>query len=212
MKKIWFFVEGDSEEHFIKNMIRRHYYDVHLAKDELSFINDSFDQHACYCLNVGNVDRIPYDINDYIYKINRSESQEAIIVCDVEGLGCHTARVERIRNNLSDEVGSLNIHCVFFNPSIEKLYWECPNTLKKVLKFFYKRKFGDGTSIPVINLPEITGKYLYNLKELFRQYDLKYRETQFSEEFFPRIDFDQCGNHVIERLIRYVNQILNRAN
>lgn len=209
MKKIWFFVEGNSEENLVKNMISCHYPDVHLEKDESRFIIDHFDRNACYCLNVEGVDGIAYRINEYNYRITRSGSREVIVICDVEDLNCNSSRREAIEDRLENDIRGLNIHYVFFNPLIERLYWDCPLLLRRVLKLFYVTRFGGGTSVPNIILPEVRGKYDYNLKKLFKSYGVKYRESKFSEEFFPRILYGQCDSVVIMRLMNFMDQILN---
>jgi len=190
MKKIWFFVEGDSEENLIKSIIHCFYHGINLEKDESKFINDQYDKDVCYCHNVGGVNRIAYEINDYNYKISRSGSNEVIVVCDVEDLKCNSSRLNAIQTRLVDETKKLNIYYVFFNPIIENLYWNCPSVLKRTIEIIYARKFGDATLVKDINLPQTDCISKHKLKLLFQHYDIKYSERQFSNIFFPRVPYD----------------------
>jgi hypothetical protein len=90
MKKIWFFVEGDTEEIFISNLITKKYYNTCRQEKDLSeFVKADIrnsDYHRVYCDNCGSVDKIPHRINEMYYLIEKSQTDNVIVVCDVEKL------------------------------------------------------------------------------------------------------------------------------
>lgn len=210
MKKIWFFVEGDTEEHFINHLIRNRFYDSILQEQDLSvFINENIldsPHHKIYCENCQSVDKIPHKINEMYYLIERSDSKDIFIVCDIEKLKCNANRKNRIESKLDDSIDRSVIKYVFFNPKIETSYWECPDVIKKIMKLEYKKKFNNP------NLPDIAfpGDYSHSqdaLKKCFKSAGLKYRETSFSKEFFPRVNYERCKNKVLKRLIKFLEAL-----
>ncbi len=207
MEKIWFFVEGDSEEHFATHLIRKKFYDTILQeKDLLAFIEkDIHDSphHEIYCENCRSVDKIPHRINEMYYLVEKSGSKEIFIVCDIEKLKCNTNRKKLIESKLEDSVDKCIIKYVFFNPKIEPYYWECPQVIKKIIELEYKKKF-DTTNVPDISLPKKSYYSHDDLKKCFKSFNLKYRETLFSKQFFPRVDFEQCNNKVLKRFIKFL--------
>lgn len=216
MKKIWFFLEGDSEKHFISNLIRRKFFDsIFIEKDLTEFINKDIDNHThnlLYCENCNSVDKIPHKINEMYYLIERSGSNDVFIICDVERrLKCSTDRKNQIENKLDDSVDKNKIKHIFFNPVIESLYWECTKIIKEIIELQYKVKFGT-TQEPKISLPCGGTHPLDDLKKLFQSCKLKYRESIFSKDFFPRVDYDRCTNKVLKRTISLLQSTSNNFN
>jgi hypothetical protein len=212
MGKIWFFVEGDSEEYLLKALVQCLYPDLIFELDESEFILSN-KTNISYCVNVGGVDNIPYTINEYISdeKIEKSRSNNLIIICDVEKLRCNTSRKEEIEKRLDKYSRKLNINYIFFNPMIEKLYWDCPELIKKVLILTYNKFYNSDSSLPEIRISEIRSSFKYKLKELFRKFNMKYRESRFSKDFFSNIDFHLCNNSEIARIVNIIN-VLHEKN
>ncbi len=210
MKKIWFFVEGESEEHFITHLIRNHLYEkFRLEKDLLLFITgDSRENfhHAVYCENCHSVDKIPHRINEMYYLVEKSGSDTVFVVCDIEKLKCNGNRKLNIESKLEAEVKKGHIRYVFFNPMIEVSYWDCPQVVEKIIQLECRKKFGS-RKVPGIALPAKPSHFQDELKKLFKRYNLKYRETIFSGLFFPRVDYEACGNPVLKRLLEFLEAV-----
>lgn len=210
MKKIWFFVEGDSEENFIKCLIRLKYSENILLEKNLSVFVDkdlsSFSHHLSYCENCHSVDKIPHRINDLLHFIEKSQASKLIVVCDLESLPCFTERKNIINNIIKESINRDDILCAFFNPMIEVGYWECEEVIKRVIEIEHRNKFDKNTSTSII-LDENIEHPLGALKESFKKYKVKYRESKFSEMFFPRVDFNTCQNDVLHRIVSYLDNI-----
>ncbi|MBN1698817.1 MAG: hypothetical protein JW881_14975 [Spirochaetales bacterium] len=209
MKKIWAFIEGDSEEAFIENLLRNNYYNtIQLVKDISVFITtvpQSPFSYYLYCENCGGVDKIPYRINEMYYQIEKSESDKILILCDIEKLKCHSIRKKEIESRLDTVIEDTFIKYIFFNPKIESLYWDCPHTLKRVIEVFYKKKYNNTINV---DIPSPISNCLYDLKMLLRKYGLTYRENRFAAEFFPRIrNYRECGNEVVKRIIGFLDYL-----
>jgi hypothetical protein len=214
MKKIWFFVEGDSEENLVVAMVHHNYPDVIIERDESKFIAEYYERRCCYCVNAGNVDKLPYLISEYCAdrRIEKSQSNDVVVICDIENLKCNSSRKNKIEYLLDDSSKQLDIKYIFFNPMIEKLYWDCPEIIGKVLQAtLRKRNIGYAGEVSIDNTQIATKKYHYKLHELFKKYGLKYRKNQFSKEFFNRVDYKICNNLVILRLVNYMNFKLDQG-
>ena len=187
MKKIWFFVEGDSEEYFVQNLIRKKYYErIKIEKDLSEFVKKNLNNdivNFLYCENCGSVDKIPHKINEWYYLIERSGSSEIFIICDVERrLRCLQNRKFAIENKLSDNVNRKFIKYIFFNPTIESSYWECKSIIEKIIEIQYNSKFTTSKfSDVLIENSELSS--LHDLKRCFENQSLKYREAIFAKEF-----------------------------
>ena len=211
MKKVWIFVEGDSEEYFVSNLIRKKFYDTISQKKDLSeFLEKKpreLANHLLYCENCGSVDKIPHKINEMLHLIERSGSKDIIIICDVEKLKCPIYRKEEIEKKLDPNLDKFNRKYICFNPMIESAYWECKPIIKKIITLQYKNKF---QKLPTksISLPEKSSYSINDLKESFIKFNLKYRETLFAKEFFPRVNYDQCKNSELQRMINFLNSTL----
>jgi len=185
MKKIWFFVEGDSENSFVVNLIRNKFYDkVLLKEDLLEFINKdikNLTHNIVYCDNCESVDKIPHKINERYYLIEQSASNDIFVVCDIEKLICATNRKNLIESILNGSIDKDNVKYIFFNPKIEAFYWMCKPIIKKIIELQYKEKFGKKIDRKIL-IPKNPTNPLHGLKELFKKYDLKYREASFAKE------------------------------
>jgi hypothetical protein len=207
MRKVWFFVEGDSEELFITNLIRKKFYRTfRLEKDLSRFIEvETGDSgaNAVYCENCGSVDKIPHRINEMYYLIEKSKSNNVIVVCDVEKLKCHSRRKSLIETKFDECIDKRLIKYAFFNPMIEISYWECPRIIEKIIELEYKRKF-KAEKIPDISLPADISHSQDELKKHFKKFNMKYRETSFAEQFFPRVDYENCPDNVLARIGQFL--------
>lgn len=206
MNKIWFFVEGNSEEFFITNLIRKRFYEnINIIKDLAEFVKTKFenlDKNICYCENCCSVDKIPHRINERNYLIKRSQTSVLIIICDIEKLICNTNRRNVILKMLNEDVDNSIIKYVFFNPMIENHYWDCLEIIKKIIEINYRNIFKK--SLKSIEIPSHLSRDQKGLKYLFKHYRLKYRESNFAENFFARLDYNKCNNVVLNRLINII--------
>ena len=213
MKKLWFFLEGDSEDFFITNLIRNKFYDKILIEKDLSEfimkdVND-LTHNIAYCENCESVDRIPHKINEMYYMIERSLSNDILVICDVEKkLKCFTARKDKIEGRLDEIVDITKLKYIFFKPLIEYFYWQCKKIIRKIIEIEYKNKFGRNINHKIL-IPTSPANFLYDLKNLFREYDLKYREASFAESFFPRVNYDECKDRTLNRAIVKIKYVLN---
>lgn len=201
MSKIWFFVEGDTEYNCVINVVRKNFPTI-LPESDLKKFVESQGDNICYIEICGNVNKIPHKINNRYYLI---EDTEVIIVvlCDVERLACFTNRKNQIESQLDNSVDISKINHVFNIPMIENNYWTCPDHIVGVLKKEYRLKFNKRLKRVNLNGYPHT---LHGLKSLFTRYDLKYRERQFSENYFGRIaDFSACPNNTMVRLINKIS-------
>lgn len=209
-KKIWFFVEGDSEEHFVTQLVRKKFYQSILKEKDLSvFVAEDhrrLTHHKIYCENCQSVDKIPHRINEWYYLIKKSRSRNIIVVCDVEKLKCFSKRKAQIESKLKKSVDKSVIKYVFFNPMIEPYYWDCPEIIKKITELEYKKKFPT-VKVPNLSIPGESPHTQDALKKHFKRFRLKYREALFSKQFFPRIDYEQCDNKILNRLAGFLETI-----
>jgi|APIni6443716594_1056825.scaffolds.fasta_scaffold27178_1 hypothetical protein len=201
MNKFWIFVEGDSEEEFVKNLLYSKYSDrIILCRDFSEFvkteINDA-DFALAIIENCNSIDKIPHRINEIYYLIEQSGSNKILIIGDLERLPCFTARKELFLNILDSNVPTDNIRMVFSNPIIEAHYWECPDLISRIIVLEYREIFKTNVT-PTITIPHDIDHGIYGLKQLFKMHQLKYRESRFSEKFFPRLDFE-CQNNALTR-------------
>lgn len=214
MKKIWFFVEGDSENYFVSNLIRKKYYDTIIIEGDMSkFISENINDSThsiIYCFNCNGVDSIPYDINDWYHAIQNSGANDIFIVCDVERkLKCPPNRRKFIEHRLDTQIVKNKIKYICFNPSIESLYWECTRIIKQIIELEYKRKYSK-SQVPLISIPDSHPRPLNDLKYLFKKFKLKYPKARFAEEFFPRVDYNRCTNTVLNRTIELIQSTLDK--
>lgn len=141
------------------------------------------------------------------YSIERSGSKNIIIICDVEKLECPINRKKEIEKKLNSKFDKFDKKYICFNPMIESAYWECKPVITQIIKLQYKKKFGGSTTQSIV-LPQKTFYSKPDLKKIFKKYDLKYRETLFAKEFFPRIDYIKCKNATLKRTVNHLNLIL----
>ena len=213
MKKLWFFLEGDAEDFFITNLIRKKFYDkILIERDLYEFVTKDVDNlilNIAYCENCGSVDKIPHKINEIYHMIERSSSNDIFVICDVERkVKCVTARKNIIEKKLDDTVDITKLKYILFNPLIEFLYWQCKQITRKIIEMEYKIKFGKNIG-PKIPIQTSTTNFLYDLKKLFQKFDLKYREPLFAENFFPRVDYNKCKDITLNRAIVKIENVLN---
>lgn len=210
MNKIWVFVEGDSEEEFIRNLLIRNYSDIIIITEDIyDFIKSKLqgdDFFACYIINCHSVDKIPFSINENCHFINSSGSGKILIICDLEELGCNSLRREAILSKLDCDIDFDDIEYVFSNPMIESEYWKCPDLIKRLVQLEYKEKYRTQKS-PTINIPADIHRNQGGLKRLFKDYNTKYRESKFAKKFFPRVDFE-CENENLNRTKRIISNFI----
>lgn len=206
MSKIWFFVEGDSEEHFIEYLIRGHSFQMRIERD-LSLFIESQNENLVYIDNCHCVDKIPHKINERYYQIVRSGSRIIFIICDVEKLKCYRNRFNAIDTILKQEVDRGNLRHVYFKPMIECIYWDYPQIIERIILLEHRKKFETGTDTS-ISLQQQSNDCQFDLKVSFKNYGIKFRESIFSEEFFARIDFGNCVSPEINRTIDFLTEII----
>jgi len=61
--------------------------------------------------------------------------------------------------------------------------------------------------IPGISLPTDVPYSQGTLKKCFRNFNLKYRETTFARQFFPRVDYENCPDQVLTRICELLESI-----
>jgi hypothetical protein len=210
MRKIWIFVEGDSEEEFVANLLFKEYSDsIYICKDILEFVDTDLstaDFYSCYVENCSGIDKIPHRINEIDYLITKSSSDKILIVGDLEDLPCFGSRLEKILEILNDNIPRTNIKTVFFKPRIEKDYWDCQSVIERIIQLDYREKFRTQQN-PTINIPRDIDKDIYGLKKAFRDHDVKYHESRFAKKFFPRVNFD-CNNARLQRIKGIINDFV----
>jgi len=213
MKKLWFFLEGDAEDFFITNLIRKKFSDkILIEKDLPRFIKKDVNtttHNIAYCENCESVDKIPHQINEIYYMIERSSSNDIFIICDVEKrLRCVTARKDTIEGKLDELVDKTKLKYIFFNPTIEFFYWQCEQIIQRIIDLEYKKKFSKNINRNII-IPTSISNPLYDLKKLFKKYDLKYREALFAESFFPRVNYNNCNDKTLNRAIEKIEDTIS---
>jgi len=208
MEKVWFFVEGDSEENLVKSFIRNHLYNnFKLELDIAAFVHSSInDYHLGFCENCGSVDKVPHRINEIYHLIEQSNANHIIVICDIENLGCFTNRKNKILEILESNIDKSKLKFIFFNPMIENHYWDCESNIIGVLKKEIKNKF-NRTEANITIASDIT-KNQVGIKKLFNKYNVKFRESKFSESFFSRTNFEECSNLSIIRLKSQLNFVI----
>lgn len=214
MRKIWFFVEGDSEEILITHLIRNKYYlSIKQEKDLINFVRlapGSTGHHTVYCENCGSVDKIPHRINEMYYLVEKSRTRDVVVICDIEKLKCMSKRQDLIVSKLDPSVDKKSIRFAFFNPMIESAYWDCPRIIESVIKAEHKKKFRSPKT-PSVSLPDkISSHWQDHLKKNFKKLNLKYRETSFAQQFFPRVDYANCPNQVLTRICSFLDKDLKK--
>ena len=202
MEKIWFFVEGDSEENFITNLLRKKYSGrINREKDLSNFVDSDIQQlnfNLAYCENCHNVEKIPHRINDLLHMIEKTNTNHVFIICDLEKFPCYTERKCKFEEKIEESIDKNILHYAISNPMIEAGYWECEKLIERIIQIEHKSIFKvelNGTiSLLRSNNP------LDSLKKSFKKYNVKYREAKFSEMFFPRVDYDGCPNNMLNRV------------
>ena len=140
--KLWFFVEGESEVHFVANLMRREFPAVLRHRDILEFVHsDEHDSSCYYCENCRSIDRVPYQINDYAHLISKSHANAITIVGDIERLRCAQARREKIQKVFDVKIQQATIRYVFSRPKVEEIYWDYPEIIVRILNKTFKEKF-----------------------------------------------------------------------
>lgn len=204
MKKVWFFVEGDSEENFTINLMRNKYnQNFLLEKDLLTFVTidlTNSTHHLFHIENCHSINKIPHQVNLRAHLINNYNISDMIIVCDLEDQSCFSNRKNVIDSALHQSINKNNIKYIISNPYIEANYWDCEDLIKQVLKKEFRLKF-DIEFREEVELVHNHAQPLYSIKKSFEKYKLKYRESRFSESFFPRVDFNTCQNLTLKRII-----------
>ncbi len=207
MSKIWFFVEGESEEHFIEHLIRRHPFSMRIEKDLVLFI-DNQDENLIYIENCHSVDKIPHRINEIYYQIERSLTNKIFIICDVEELKCYVTRFNKIESILKSNIDKSEIRHIYFKPMLECIYWDNPEIIERIITIDYREKFGTGRPTPTIELQRDSNHCQFNLKTSFANHSLKFRKSLFSEKFFGRINFRNCASAEINRAINLLSNAI----
>jgi len=205
-RKIWVFVEGESEEYFIEHLIRRHLFTIRIEKDLSLFINNQ-DENLAFIDNCHCVDKIPHRINERYYQVEQSGSKKIFIICDVEELKCYSNRFNKIDSILETEIDKNEIRHVYFKPMIECIYWDYPQLIERIILLEYRKKHRTRTN-PTINLQQNTNHCQFDLKINFKNHNVKFRESVFSNEFFSRIDFGNCVSTEINRAINFLTDII----
>ncbi len=210
MNKFWIFVEGDSEEEFINNLLRSKFSDkIKVCKDISEFVKIDIS-NSDYCLaiieNCSSIDRIPHRINEIDYLITQSGTDKIMIICDLERFPCYSNRKNQILGILINNIPLKNLRMVFSKPMIETQYWDCPILITRIVELEYRKIFRTSTA-PNISIPSTTSHDIFGLKQLFIRYNLKYRESRFSKMFFPRVDFE-CQNNTLIRTILFINDFI----
>lgn len=210
MCKIWIFVEGDSEEEFIINLLLKEYSNrIHSYKDILEFVDTDLstsEYFACYVENCNGIDKIPHRINELDYLIERSNSDKILIIGDIESLPCYQSRLDKILNILNENIPTENLKVVFFKPRIEKEYWDCQPIIERIIQLDYRDKFKTQDN-PIVTIPQEINKDIFGLKKLFKNHNVKYHESRFAKKFFPRVDFN-CANEKLQRTRRILDSFL----
>lgn len=210
MHKIWIFVEGDSEEEFVTNLLFNQYSDsIYICKDILEFVDTDLSTanfYSCYIENCSGIDKIPHRINEIDYLITKSGTDKILIIGDLEDLPCFRSRLEKVLEILNQNIPRTNIRTVFFKPRIEKDYWDCPVLIERIIQLDYRVKFKTQEN-RIINIPPNIDKDIYGLKKTFSDHDVKYHESRFAKKFFPRIDYN-CNNDKLLRIKRIINNYI----
>jgi hypothetical protein len=208
--KLWFFVEGDSEVHFVANLMRKEFPAVLQQRDISEFVHtDKHNSNCYYCDNCRSIDRVPYQINEYAHLISKSHANAITIVGDIERLRCAQARREKIHKALEGNVQQNTLRFVFSLPKVEEIYWDYPEIIVKILTKTFKDKFSR-RKVPSFRVPsKPTADFEGKLKEVFKKYELKYRPVDFAEMFFPRLSYQTSRNATVVRLYTVVNHIVS---
>jgi hypothetical protein len=100
------------------------------------------------------------------------------------------------------------IRYVFSRPKVEEIYWDHPEIIVKILQKTFREKFRQ-RSVPSFQVPSKPSRdFEGKLKEVFKNYDLKYRTVNFAEMFFASLSYQTSRNATVARLYTVVNQIV----
>jgi hypothetical protein len=204
--KLWFFVEGDAEEELIKRLVRYQKPDqLKLFEDLKEFLcidTNPYPHIPCYCDNCESVDNIGHKIKQRAYQIQLIKNLEIIVICDIEKEPCNSSRKKKILTIIT-ELNQSKIKFIFFNPMIENFYFENEKIIIDVIKKAYKDKFQK--EAPIIILEKDSSSKIYLIKQSFKKYNLKYKEADFAENFFPKFDYINSTNNTIIRMLSFIN-------
>lgn len=210
MNKFWVFVEGDSEEEFIINLLRRRFSDrINVCKDLSEFVKidlSNANYFLAFIENCSSIDKLPHRINEIDYLISRSGTDKIMIIGDLERLPCYSNRKNQILGIFNNNISLENLKMVFSKPMIETQYWDCPELISRIVKLEYRRIY-QTPNTPEITIPNTINHNIFGLKQLFKKYNVKYRESRFSEMFFPRVNFG-CQNNTLIRTITFIEEFI----
>lgn len=209
-KKIWYFVEGESEKNFVLAMLRQHFPFVEICQTPNKFLDTQ--AQACYIHNSRSGDKIPFDIVDYGHFPQRANSK-VIIVSDVEKtLNCPIERKQLVINLANQDAKHKNKNFDFAElvftlsvPTIEEIYCFHKELTTKILKS------------KIHSDMEIDNKILENVERvpktrvelLFKENKIRYDKVEFSEKFFPQLDYAVSKNPVVQRLFRMAQSVFS---
>ncbi len=208
--KLWFFVEGHSEVHFVKNLMQEICPTYIRVESILDFVTAP-ESNLYYYQNCKGVDKIPYEIQDSSYLIRICSQPKIIIICDKEKLPCLSSRTAVV-TNVDDSLIKPLIKVVIFDPMIERYYWNHPNIVSRILVLIHREKFSRSPSTP--NLAFSSGSPLGAIQDLFKNHKVKYHKNEFAEMFFARAPLGTDDDPTISRarlIIRDNNSDCNNA-
>lgn len=214
--KTWVFVEGTSEENMVTMLLRKFLPSTALIiKGRSDFIGREVEDKKLFHIhNSSGVEKIPFDISEYYYLIEKSQCSHVLVVCDVEKkLPCPTKRKEWIYDIVNTEIPDINheIKIICSVPMIEEIYCDEREITRKVIKKLYKEKYDK--PLQQHQKDEQFFLYLDNLVEspkskiskLMKSAGLTYKESEFSEIFFSQLDYEASKNKTISRLFSLVS-------
>jgi hypothetical protein len=219
-KKIWFYTEGFSEVEFVKRLFFRYFSQIKKCQSEIEFLQET-ENSAIYIHNSRDVNKIPYDINDFNHWIERSNPDAVIIICDLEKIPCPTERknsmIAQIDNDSYLKKPPIHIEknkllFVFSLPNIEEIYCSEIKITKNILNETYRRSHGNKITFnddEVENILTTTSmKPLEKIKKIFKKFGLTYKKREFSESFFSQLDYENSKNKSVKRLFLAIKKTL----
>lgn len=207
--KIWAFTEGHSEEVMLRFLLRKNFSTVAVYDDDAEFIDLESTKEAVRIVNCGSIDAIASEISHAYYRVEKSSAPYVLILGDVEkNLPCPTERAKKIKSAFAQEVTYKNFKFVLNCPVLEKIYWDHCDIVKRVIEIIHKKIYPQNqfsTRYPIsLNVPASTNNHIFDLKQMMKAIGLKYREREFAEEFFGRLEFSNCVDPSVKRLIAFL--------
>ena len=204
--KTWFYLEGVSEKPFIEWLMRTSFPNITIQNDLSVFLKPELIK-VCYITNCNSGDKIPYTINEEYHLIQRSQTKNIVIICDVETeLHCPTERKEKILRKIEKTVDKSLLKFIFSIPLLEEIYCFEKDITKNVLKKLYKQKYNKDI-IPNMASFENNRNPLCKIMSFFKQNELTYKKTEFAENFFPQLNYQESSNNTVKRLFNVTTSI-----